>query len=233
MRRLATLLSLMAVLMLHAQERLAFFFPPPNVPARADSPCSVCGGSGKAPAEDRGVRTATTGRTRFMAKCPACKGEGHLVRELLPEERLQRQRTQRQRFDREQLASGHEPVAGGYVAHGIAEGLPPDDFARLAKTCPRPCKTCLGLGIAPCRRCKGTGKITERVRNDKGETIESEILCPACRGSASQPCRRCQGEGLLPLCKKCNGMGTTLGKRRDNGPAPVERCRACRGEGRR
>lgn len=233
MKPLAALLPLMAALALHAMERPELFLPPPNVPPRADVPCLACNGSGKAPAKDRGVQTATTGRTRFVAQCRACKGEGHLVRDLLPEERLQRQRTQRQRFDREQLAAGHEPVAGGYVARGMAEGLLPDEFAQLAKTCPRPCKTCVGLGIAPCRKCKGTGKITERTRDDDGEVAETEVTCPTCRGAASQPCRRCQGEGLLPICKKCGGMGTALGKSRDNEPVPVERCRSCKGEGRR
>lgn len=233
MSRLAALLPLLAAFALHAQGLPELILPPPNVPARADLPCLACGGSGKAPVEDRGVQTSTTGRTRFLAKCHACKGEGHLVRDLLPDERLQRQRAQRQRFDREQLAAGHEPIAGGYVARGMAEGLPPDDFARLAKTCPRPCKTCFGLGIDPCRRCKGSGKTTERVRDDKGETLETEKPCATCRGTGSQPCRRCQGEGLLPLCKKCDGMGIAPGKSRNNEPVPVERCRSCKGEGRR
>ena len=171
--------------------------------------------------------------TVFIVTCRTCKGAGHHVRRLSPAERIERQRTQRQQFDREQLAAGHVPLAGAYTERSATDELSPEAFAHLAQRCPKPCKTCLGLGIEPCRKCKGTGQITERERDEDGEIVETEVNCPTCHGTATQPCRRCDGSRLAPLCKKCGGTGVVMGKAKNDLPAQLERCRSCKGEGRK
>ncbi len=232
MKHLALAFSLLAFA-LRAEEVAQLCLPPADAQPVADAPCLVCHGAGKTTAEDRGVQSSTTGKTPFVVTCRVCRGTGHHVRRLAPAERLERQRAQRQRFDREQLAAGHVPLAGAYAERGAADALAPEAFARLAQRCPKPCKACLGLGIEPCRKCKGLGKVTERERGDDSEAVETEANCPTCHGTATQPCRRCDGARLAPLCKKCGGTGATMGKAKKDLPARLERCRSCKGEGRK
>lgn len=233
MRRLAALLPLVIAVALRAAEPPRLFLPPQEAPSVADAPCRVCRGTGKTAAEDRGVRTSTTGTTAFIVCCRTCDGIGRQIRPLSPAERAACQRTRRQRFDREQLAAGHVPVAGAYAERGATDALSPEDFARLAQRCPRPCKVCLGLGTEPCRKCKGRGKVIGRIRETNGEDAETEVTCPICDGTATQPCRRCEGGRLAPLCKKCGGTGVTTAKAGRDVPAHSKRCPSCKGEGRR
>ncbi len=233
MKCLALGMALVLAMALNAEDSAPLFLPPADVQPVADAPCLICHGAGKTTAEDRGVRSSTTGKTVFIVTCRTCKGAGHHVRRLSPAERIERQRAQRQQFDREQLAAGHVPLAGAYTERSATDELSPEAFAHLAQRCPKPCKTCLGLGIEPCRKCKGTGQITERERDEDGEIVETEVNCPTCHGTATQPCRRCDGSRLAPLCKKCGGTGVVMGKAKNDLPAQLERCRSCKGEGRK
>lgn len=59
------------------------------------------------------------------------------------------------------------------------------------------------------------------------------LFCEICLGKGRTPCPTCDGTGLLEICKKCNGTGVERKPARKKKPASVERCRRCKGNGRR
>jgi len=230
----ATLALIAAPLALAAEPELVA--PPPMVGPSADAPCLVCRGSGKEQTEDRGIRSETASKkTVFTLTCRTCSGRGRFTRPLRPDERIERQRTTWQTFTREQLALGRIPVGAAYAERGSTDALAPEDYARLAQRYPKRCAACFGLGFEPCRKCKGSGEILERPRDASAKAKPEEIAvgCPECSSTGKVPCKKCAGEGLAPLCKRCNGTGVADVKAKKNLPAHTERCKTCRGEGRR
>jgi hypothetical protein len=63
----------------------------------------------------------------------------------------------------------------------------------------RPCPACDGKGQATCRRCAGTGRVTER------------SLCPGCEGKGWVACGLCNGQGET-TCPRCGGSGRRWGR---------------------
>ncbi len=110
-----------------------------------------------------------------------------------------------------------------------------------------PCAPCAGNGKLPCKRCRWTGRITEKkpcaacqgtgkrfgimACKECGGTgsVEVEADCPDCAGSGNVPCPDCQGTGKsVTPCAACSGTG--FRPRRDlprpgggaNAPSPGE-----------
>ncbi len=199
-----------------------------------EAPCLDCRGVGKKTSTVRTIRTHTNLAKNFLVTCRTCEGRGHLRRALRFNERLERQQARLQDFLSQHLAACHVPIAGCYVAREVAETLKPLAYARMALSHPAPCKACYGLGLEACRKCKGEGSVIERERDpETGKRVERTLPCPTCFGRSSQPCRRCDGEGLRPLCKRCDGTGVQMSKAKRDTPEQPERCRTCKGEGRR
>ncbi len=218
---------------LFSNELPGLIFPPKPVPLFGETPCPTCHGSGRETVEDTGVQAQNIVRAKLVRTCRSCRARGRTVQRLTFAERLERQKTQRLRFDTEQLAAGNVPLAGGYIKPGTADLLSPEAFAKLAHQCPKPCKACWGLGMEMCRSCRGTGSTLERMRNKDGEQLIKKVPCQACSGTGTQSCRKCSGTGALPFCRKCSGTGITHARSRDGSPGASERCKNCRGEGRR
>lgn len=63
----------------------------------------------------------------------------------------------------------------------------------------------------------------------RGETL----ACETCLGKGRTPCTACDATGLLEICNKCKGIGVERKPARNKRPATVERCRSCKGNGRR
>ncbi len=238
------LLALLLPLALRAES--AFVAPPALVTSPTLAPCKTCGGEGKRWTDNPGIKTNTSYRyadenkrlssassLRAQVTCNDCKGKGKLHRELSAEERLRLQRTRRQQFDQACLQKGLVPVGGGYMPREAADALDPTAYAAQALAHPKPCTTCLGLTTEPCRKCKGEGVITSRdtYSNNRHDVVTE--TCASCYGRGTQPCRRCDGEGFAKLCKKCQGTGTQMSRATKKKPATLERCRSCKGEGRR
>jgi hypothetical protein len=81
---------------------------------------------------------------------------------------------------------------------------------------------CNGTGIAKCKKCKGSGRITrmKRVRRGDEWTIEPQpVPCPSCEGDGQVICRCRDGLAACPDCK-------VSGKRKMMGP-----CSACTARG--
>jgi hypothetical protein len=62
----------------------------------------------------------------------------------------------------------------------------------------RPCPDCDGAGQIACRRCGGTGKLTER------------SVCPDCGGKGRIKCATCNGQKTI-ACPLCGGRGRISG----------------------
>ncbi len=223
------------------------FVPPPALPTSpALAPCKTCGGEGKMWIDNPGIKTNRSYRyadedkrlsgaasLRAQVTCKECKGRKKLVRELSMDELRQMQQTARQGFDKECLQKGLIPVAGGYMTRAEADALAPEAYAALAHSHPKACTACLGLKREMCRKCKGEGVLLHREKDAKGREEIIEETCKTCTRRGSVPCRKCEGEGLLKLCKKCQGTGTQMTRATKKKPATLERCRSCKGEGRR
>lgn len=212
------------------------FYPPPaNAPAQGEGLCPDCEGRGKrevASAIDSGENG-----TSLMRPCPRCGGRGRCVRPLTPDERQNLQRRSLNAYEREQRAARRVPVGAGFMDLAAERALDPAARASLAARFPKRCRTCLGLGKDSCRKCKGLGKITrrERVEEKDGSSRYEEVreVCASCGGTGAQPCHRCDGSGLAKVCSRCNGLGTVEVEAKRDTPAHTERCRSCKGDGRR
>ncbi len=244
MRHTSLLCLLLLPLTLLAEN--SFVEPPAPIRSPALAPCETCGGTGKRWTDNPGIRTNSSYRyadeekrlssaqsLRAQVTCNDCKGKGKLVRDLSAEERLQMQRAQRQKFDHACLQEGLIPVGAGYMTREAADALPPTDYATLAQTHPKTCSSCFGLKIESCRKCKGKGHIRERDTRSNRRDEMIEVPCPTCHSRGTQTCRKCDGEGYAKLCKKCQGTGTQMTRATKKKPATLERCRSCKGEGRR
>ena len=62
----------------------------------------------------------------------------------------------------------------------------------------RPCAACDGAGQSVCRRCSGTGKVSDK------------SVCPDCGGKGKVKCRTCDGKGKI-TCPLCGGSGRISG----------------------
>ncbi len=218
-----------------AEETPSVVPPPANVPLMGEVVCPQCHGSGRVAAEDTGLRmggaTSTSNIKRF---CPLCRARGRVNRKLPISERLERQKQQRATFDRAQLAAGLMPIGGGYAPRDFLAQLSPEAYADLARKTPRACKACAGLAQESCRSCRGTGEKTVSSKQADGKRAQQKEICAKCSGAGALTCRACNGSGVLPLCKKCQGTGVATAKAGKGQPAgTLERCRACKGEGRR
>ena len=213
------------------------FFPPP-APAPTHGQGTRPGRQARGTAEsaNRAIDTGPDGTT-FVVPCPRCRGAKRCLRPLSAAERVSLQRQARNAYEREQRARRRVPVGAGFMDRAAAEALEPVARAALAARYPKPCRTCQGLGIENCRKCKGQGKIEkiERVEDEEGETqIKPYTLpCAECGGSGSQPCRRCEGSGLAKICSRCDGAGVTDVPAARDRPAYTTLCRSCKGDGRR
>ncbi len=244
MRRAFFTLALLLPLALAAADE--FVAPPDPIQSPTLAPCMTCGGTGKRWTDNPGIKTNTSYRyadedkrlsgaktLRAQVTCNDCKGKGRLVRPLTPQEQLRMQRAQRQTFDTQCLSQGLIPVGNGYMSREVADALSPEAYATLAHAHPKPCSTCLGLKTEPCRKCKGERFIKSRDHYNDGHEAIIEEPCPQCSARGTLPCRKCEGEGLLKLCKRCQGTGIQISRATKKTAAAPERCRSCKGEGRR
>ncbi len=98
------------------------------------------------------------------------------------------------------------------------------------RTCPTcqgrkrvPHEECTGTGIAACKRCKGSGRVTQMARVRRGGEWVAEtkpVPCERCAGDGKVTCRCRDGLAACPDCK-------VAGKRKMMGP-----CSACTARGR-
>jgi hypothetical protein len=89
----------------------------------------------------------------------------------------------------------------------------PKDIATLRIL--RPCQVCAGHGELKCRRCGGTGRLTEK------------SVCPDCNGKGFIKCPTCAGAGKI-VCPLCGGQGQFQGAW---GGLRRVRCPRCQGAG--
>ena len=211
-------------------------------PLSMQDTCLRCGGEGKVEQEVVGgeaTRPRGTAKTEMwksprkplLMVCPRCHGKGKSARVTTAGEKIEAWRSTRQDFECEQLAAGLVPIGAAYADRAELAALSPEDYALLAHTYPAYCKSCLGLKFTPCRRCKGTGH--GKPAKDPALAFALPPPCDVCKGTGEELCRTCQGSGLRPLCSRCSGTGVVDGRPK-KGEAPfTERCRSCKGEGRR
>lgn len=204
--------------------------------------CLRCGGEGKVEQEvvsGEGTRPRGMPKTEMwkgprkplLMVCPRCHGKGKSARATIAGEKIEAWRSTRQAFEREQLAAGLVPIGAAYADRAELAALSPEDYAHLAHTYPAYCKSCLGLKFTPCRRCKGTGQ--GKPAKEPASATALPPSCEACKGTGEEFCRTCQGSGLRPLCSRCSGTGVVDGRPKKGEEPFTERCRSCKGEGRR
>ena len=235
--RLPTLLALLPALAVAAADLPAGFFPPPpDAPAKGEGRCRTCEGRGTVESAFSDTSIGEFGDT-VRPPCPTCKGRGRCIRPLTVAERERLQRQTLNTYEREQRAARRTPIGAGFMDLDAAKALTPEAHAALAARFPKRCKTCLGLGLDTCRKCKGRGKVErrERVEGEDGETRTktTDVPCAECGASGAVPCRRCDGSGLAKVCTRCDGLGTTEVEAKRDSPAHTELCRSCKGDGRR
>lgn len=211
-------------------------------PLSIQDTCLRCGGEGKVEQEVVGGEST---RPRGMPKtemwkgprkpllmvCPRCHGKGKSARATIAGEKIEAWRSTRQAFEREQLAAGLVPIGAAYADRAELAALSPEDYAHLAHTHPAYCKSCLGLKFTPCRRCKGTGQ--GKPAKEPASATALPPPCDVCKGTGEEFCRTCQGSGLRPFCSRCSGTGVVDGRPKKGEEPFTERCRSCKGEGRR
>ncbi len=236
--------------------------PPKLPPTEKMGVCSFCVGEKMVPYEKVSKFTEDLSRkSRITVKCPQCLGKGECVTKLSPQERLDAHAQTIARFESEQAKLGRVPVGGCFAEREAYEALPLMKQIELARNHPKACETCAGLAYQVCRKCKGEGKIIKRrprketnasahalgstqesrIREYRRKEIlrenlepEEEVLpCKECTSEGTIPCRRCKGVGLKPVCRRCEGAGYTERRRVREGMESNERCRSCKGTGRK
>lgn len=163
--------------------------------------------------------------------CPRCHGKGKSWRATTAKEKIEAWRSTRRDFERALLTAGFVPIGAAYADRAELAALSPEAYARLAHDYPAYCKSCLGLKFTPCRRCKGTGH--GKPAKDPALAFALPPPCDVCKGTGEEFCRTCQGSGLRPFCSRCSGTGVVDGRPKKGEEPFTERCRSCKGEGRR
>lgn len=215
---------------------------PPTVPQEAEAICLDCKGAGTVASvfkrkDERSVtktrrahQTQLATVSEFKVPCKVCKGRKRYVRKLTLQERVDWYRKQRGAYETEQTMAQRYPVGAAYAEKAVAEGLSPEEFAKLAASYPVVCKKCVGFAAIPCNRCESFG-FTEQLDEVTEETVRE--VCTTCDGRGEKRCKSCDETGLAKLCKRCKGLGVMRKAATKRKPATIERCPSCDGMCRR
>lgn len=204
--------------------------------------CGACNGGGQAQARMLGLDGRVEYRDVSGRACGECKGSGFVRAASTVGERKYSIGRAMNRYTTIQQGKKFVPIGGAWVPGDIERELSVRQTVQLKRSCPTPCRQCMGVGREDCDECKARGMVkctNKECQNGmvrvvkEGSLVKATVSrtekCKVCRGRALVGCEECVGKGSI-LCTKCSGTGERQLCPKCGGQG-LAACRRCGGSG--